>query len=39
MIDETRFSIVRYINPKDPYMYICELKDRMEQKEELFKNL
>ena len=39
MIDETRFSIVRYINPKDPYMYICELKDRMKQKEELFKNL
>ena len=39
MIDETRFSIVRYINPKDPYMYICELKDRMKEKEELFKNL
>ena len=39
MIDETRFAITRYINPKDPYMYICELKDRMKQKEELFKNL
>lgn len=39
MIDETRFSIVRYINPKDPYMYICEMEERMKQKEELFKNL
>lgn len=38
-IDETRFSIVRQINPKDPYMYICELEERMEQKRELFKNL
>ena len=36
MIDETRASIVRYINPKDPYMYICEMKERMKQKEELF---
>lgn len=34
--DETRFEITRYINPKDPYMYICEMKERMKQKEELF---
>lgn len=34
--DETRFEIIRYINPKDPYMYICEMKERMKQKEELF---
>ena len=37
MIDETRAAITRYINPKDPYMYICEMKERMKQKEELFK--
>ena len=36
MIDETRASITRYINPKDPYMYICEMKDRIKQKHELF---
>ena len=28
MINETRASIVRYINPKDPYMYITEMKKR-----------
>lgn len=38
-IDETRVSIERYINPKDPYMYICEMKDRMKQKEEFFSSL
>ena len=37
MVDETRAAITRYINPKDPYMYICEMKERMKQKEELFK--
>lgn len=37
MINETRAAITRYINPKDPYMYICEMKERMKQKEELFK--
>lgn len=36
MIDKTRASITRYINPKDPYMYICEMKERMKQKAELF---
>ena len=34
--DKTRFEIIRYINPKDPYMYICEMKERMKQKKELF---
>ena len=37
MVDETRAAITRYINPKDPYMYICEMRERMKQKEELFK--
>lgn len=36
MVDETRGIIKRYINPKDPYMYICELEERMKQKKELF---
>ena len=39
MIDETRASIVRYINPKDPYMYICEMKERMKQKAEFLETL
>lgn len=39
MIDETRASIVRYINPKDPYMYICEIKERMKQKAEFLETL
>lgn len=39
MIDETRASIVRYINPKDPYMYICEMKERMKQKAEFLENI
>ena len=36
MIDETRAAITRYINPKDPYMYICEMRERIKQKHELF---
>ncbi len=39
MVDETRASIVRYINPKDPYMYICEMKERMKQKAEFLETL
>ena len=39
MISDTRASITRYINPKDPYMYICEMKDRMKQKRELLISL
>ncbi len=39
MVDETRASIVRYINPKDPYMYICEMKERMKQKAEFLENI
>lgn len=35
-IDKTRSSIERYINPKDPYMYICEMKERIKQKNKLF---
>ncbi|MFK4785643.1 coproporphyrinogen III oxidase [Fusobacterium sp. MFO224] len=35
-IDQTRLSIERFINPKDPYMYICEMRERMKQKNKLF---
>lgn len=35
-IDNTRFLIERYINPKDPYMYICEMEERLEHKKRLF---
>ena len=35
-ISKTRLAIERFINPKDPYMYICEMKERVKQKNKLF---
>lgn len=37
--NEHRDYIERYVNPKDPALYIREMKERMKKKEELFNKL
>lgn len=37
--NEHRDFIERYVNPKDPALYIREMKERMEAKKELFKKI
>lgn len=39
MLNETRASIVRYINPKDPYMYIKEMRERFRNKKQFLEEL